>query len=382
MKASLEKLVAQFSQQKQHFSTPCYVYSLEDIADNYRKLKDRLGTSLIYSLKANSCLDLIVRSGHVFEDGIEIASVGELNLLPRGESPRYINNPSADKSFIRAAIASKCTLVVDNLSQLEIIREFQGKRPINPLILRLNPSTLDQFDKAQTVTKKDHFGFGWSDVEIALAFCKEHDLKIGGFHVFRGSYNFAKLAYSTAQAALQIVEKFERELGYAITLVNLGGGFDLNWESVDFNFEQYRELLGEFPSHIKITHESGRAIVASAGYFVTQVRYVKSIEGQQYGICDGGMAQNFLLAKTESTFKRFSQPLILREGKVLEPVSNAEGCLLVGTSCNKEDVIGEVKGAAIQPGDLAIFSNCGAYNASYTVAPFLSLPSAKSYLME
>lgn len=181
---------------------------------------------------------------------------------------------------------------------------------------------------------------------------------------------------------MQIVEKFERELGYAITLVNLGGGFDLNWESVDFNFEQYRELLGEFPSHIKITHESGRAIVASAGYFVTQVRYVKSIEGQQYGICDGGMAQNFLLAKTESTFKRFSQPLILREGKVLEPVSNAEGCLLVGTSCNKEDVIGEVKGAAIQPGDLAIFSNCGAYNASYTVAPFLSLPSAKSYLME
>ncbi|WP_444938839.1 PLP-dependent decarboxylase [Microbulbifer sp. JMSA002] len=382
MKASLEKLVAQLGQQRQHFSTPCYVYSLKDIADNYQKLKGRLGTSLIYSLKANSCLDLVVRSGHVFEDGVEIASVGELNLLPRGESPRYINNPSADKSFLRAAIASKCTLVIDNLSQLEIVKEFQGKRPINPLILRLNPSTLDQFEKAPVTTRRDHFGFGWSDVEMALAFCKKHELKVDGFHVFRGSYNFAKLAFNTAQAALQIVEKFERELGYAIDLVNLGGGFDLDWESIDFNFEQYRELLGEFPSHIKIAHESGRALVASAGYFVTQIRYVKSIEGQQYGICDGGMAQNFLLAKTESTFKRFSQPLILRGDEILEFESSTESCLLVGTSCNKEDVIGEIKGGPVQPGDLAVFSNCGAYNASYTVATFLSLPSAKSYLME
>ncbi|GAB2884730.1 PLP-dependent decarboxylase [Microbulbifer echini] len=382
MKASLEKLVAQLNEQRRHFSTPCYIYSLKDVANNYRKLKDSLGTSLIYSLKANSCLDLIVRSGHVFEDGIEIASIGELNLLPRGESPRYINNPSADKSFLRAAIASKCTLVIDNLSQLEIVKEFQGKRPINPLILRLNPSTLDQFEESTTVTKKDHFGLGWGDVESALAFCKENDLKVGGFHVFRGSYNFSKLANSTAQAALQIVHKFESALGYPIGLVNLGGGFDLNWESHEFDFEHYRNLLGEFPSHIQIAHESGRALMASAGYFVTEVRYVKSIEGQQYGVCDGGMAQNFLLAKTESTFKRYSQPLILREGRVLEGDSKPQNCLLVGTSCNKEDIIGETKGVALQPGDLVIFSNCGAYNASYTVAPFLSLPSAKSYLME
>ncbi|WP_020415014.1 hypothetical protein [Microbulbifer variabilis] len=382
MNASLEKLVAQLDQNRQQFSTPCYVYSIEDVANNYRKLKEQLGTSLIYSLKANSCLDLIVRCGHIFEDGIEIASVGELNLLPRGESPRYINNPSADKSFIRSAIASKCTLVVDNLFQLEIIREFQGKRPIKPLILRLNPSTLDQFVEPPVGIRKDHFGLSWEDAIRALETCKEYGLDVAGFHVFRGSYSFAKLANSTAQAALKIVETFEDSLGYPLSLVNLGGGFNSNWEDENFDFDQYRSLLSEFPSHISIIHESGRAIMESAGYFVTEVRYVKSIEGRRYGVCNGGMAQNFLLAKTESAFKRFSQPLVLREGTVVKPEEEAGSCFLVGTSCNKEDVIGEVKELEVKPGDLAIFSHCGAYNASYTVAPFLSLPSAKSYLME
>jgi len=382
MNASLEKLVFQLGQNRQHFSTPCYVYSIEDVGNNYRKLKESLGTSLIYSLKANSCLDLIVRCGHIFEDGIEIASVGELNLLPRGESPRYINNPSADKAFIRAAIASKCTLVVDNISQLEIIRGFQGKRPINPLILRLNPSTLDRFVEPPPGTRKDHFGLGWEDALKALEFCKEQDLEVAGFHVFRGSYSFAKHANSTAQAVLKIIEVFEETLGYTISLVNLGGGFDSNWESENFDFAQYRNLLSEFPAHINLVHESGRAIMGTAGYFVTEVRYAKSIEGRHYGVCNGGMAQNFLLAKTESAFKRFSQPLILREGRVVEPEDKVDSSYLVGTSCNKEDVIGEVKGLEVRPGDLAVFSHCGAYNASYTVAPFLSLPPAKSYLME
>ncbi|MCO1334746.1 PLP-dependent decarboxylase [Microbulbifer sp. OS29] len=382
MSASQNLLVSQLSQNRKKISTPCYVYSLQSVQNNYRDLKVQLGTGLIYSLKANSCLDLLVRCGHVFDDGVEIASIGELNLLPKSESPRYINNPSADKAFIRAAIASKCTLVVDNISQLKLIAEFVGKRPISPLIIRLNPRVLDRFDDAAKTVRRDHFGFDWEDALQALSLCQLHGLAVAGFHAFRGSYGFEKFAFATAKSALQITREFENTLKYPLSLVNLGGGFDPSWRNRAFDFSQYRNLISEFPEHIKVVHESGRAIMGSAGYFVTEVRYVKSIDGQQYGICDGGMAQNFLLAKTESTFKKFQQPVILRNGEPVDSTEEGVSSLLVGTSCNKEDVIGVAKGVGVQPGDLAIFGDCGAYNATYTVAPFLNLPSSKSYLVE
>ncbi|WP_444930791.1 PLP-dependent decarboxylase [Microbulbifer sp. SSSA002] len=382
MSALSDALIRQLGEKSKQLSTPCYIYSVKAVQDNYRDLKEALGTGLIYSLKANSCLDLILRCGHIFADGIEIASIGELNLLPKGESPRFINNPSADKSFIRAAIASKCHLIIDNLSQLPLIEEVKARRAVNPVVLRLNPTILAHFDSQLKGLRKDHFGLDWEGCLEALAFCKKHDIPVSGFHLFRGSYSFTKGAFDTARVALQVVGEFEEQLGYPLSLVNLGGGFDPNWREQGFDFEQYRNLMSEFPAHISIVHESGRAIMGSAGYFVTEVRYIKSIDGDKYAVCDGGMAQNFLLAKTESTFKRFQQPLILRNAIPLDESGDGQKVLLVGTSCNKEDVIGEVNNIDLQVGDLALFDGCGAYNASYTVAPFLKLPAPTSYLVE
>ncbi|WP_299945153.1 PLP-dependent decarboxylase [uncultured Microbulbifer sp.] len=382
MNVSLKKVITQLRENKQYFSTPCYVYSIEDVANNYKKLKGDLGTSLIYSLKANSCLDLILRCGHIFEDGVEIASIGELNLLPRGQVFRYINNPSADKKFLRSAVSSNSVLVVDNLSQLGLIKEVQVKRSINPLVLRLNHSILDKFGVIPGRVRSDHFGLSWGDALAALDICKKNHLTVAGFHIFRGSYSFIKLANITAQAALHITKSFESALGYPIAFVNLGGGIESHWQNQKFEFSRYRSLLSEFPSYIQIAHESGRAIMETAGYFVTKVRYVKWINKTQYGICDGGMAQNFLLAKTEQTFRRLQEPIIVRKGIVVDSGDTANCGYLVGTSCNRDDVIGKVMGKEIEPEDLAIFCNCGAYNASYTLAHFLRLPPAKSYLME
>ncbi|WP_445356198.1 PLP-dependent decarboxylase [Microbulbifer sp. EKSA008] len=382
MGALSDALVQQLGQNKKQLSTPCYIYSVKTAHDNYKQLKEALGTGLIYSLKANSCLDLILRCGHIFEDGIEIASIGELNLLPKGNSPRFVNNPSADKAFIRAAIASKCHLIIDNLNQLALVEELKARRPVNPVVLRLNPSILSHFDRNQKGLRKDHFGFDWNGCLEALDFCKKHEIPVLGFHLFRGSYSFNKGAFDTAKVALQVVYEFEEILGYPLSLANLGGGFDPNWREQEFDFEQYRNLIAEFPDHIKVVHESGRAIMGSAGYFVTEVRYKKSINGDKYAVCDGGMAQNFLLAKTESTFKRFQQPHVLRNGTPIKGNDEGQKVLLVGTSCNKEDVIGEVNNIDLREGDLVIFDGCGAYNASYTVAPFLKLPAPNSYLVE
>ena len=387
MSETIEKLVACLTQDRKKYTTPCFVYSVSQFERNYRDLKKALGTPLIYSMKSNSCLDLIVRCGHVFEDGIEIASIGELNSLASGDGPRFINNPSADKNFIRAAIASKCTVVIDNLAQLDLVAEFVGKRPIRPIMLRLNHDVLSEFSPQSARIKANHFGMDWQDAKKALEVCQASDIQVAGFHVFKGSQSFPSCAMDTLAASKQIIAAFEQLLAYPISKVNLGGGFDSSWREYEFDFEQYRSALNELPEHVQVMHESGRGIAASAGYYLTQVRYVKSVNEQHYAICDGGMAQNFLLAKTETPFRRYEIPTLisaLGEENKSDGSENAQDtpCLLVGTSCNKDDVFGSVKGQLPQPGDLALFKNCGAYHASYTVSPFLTLPPAQAYLME
>ena len=63
-----------------NLKTPCYVLDPTVVMARYADLRERLGTPLIVSLKANPNLDLLIRCGHAFIDGVELASQGELDI--------------------------------------------------------------------------------------------------------------------------------------------------------------------------------------------------------------------------------------------------------------------------------------------------------------
>lgn len=375
--------------------TPCYLYSVSQVAQNYQALTQALGTKLIYSMKANNNADLLMRASHHLDGGIEVASIGELNLVAGGESEKFINNPSADKKFLRAAVASRSTIIVDNLTQLEALKEFVGKRPLKPILLRLNSSVLKRFNQNQPNTRPDQFGMDWKAVETAIELCLASDIGLAGFHLFNGSYSFTKAANGTAVAALAILAQMERLYGKPLSFVNLGGGFAEQWQTQGFDFEAYRQLLTEFPEHITLAHETGRGMMASAGFFATRVRYTKKIDDNYFAICDGGINQSFLLAQTENTFRKLKTPFlwlkqnVTQKGEDLSEVladrqAQRGACRYVGSSCSKDDVIGQQGDDQVLPqaGDICIYDDCGAYNASYTVTPFLKLPQAKTYIIE
>lgn len=360
--------------------TPCYLYSVSQVEKNYHELKQAIGTKLIYSIKANSNLDLLVRCAHFLNEGIELASIKELKEFSAGSADKYINNPSADKNFLRAAIASKAKIVIDNIHQLEMVIELKQRRPLQGVILRLNSRVLREANPEHVNIREDHFGMDWEDASKAVEICKQGEIPLLGFHVFKGSYSFEKTAFDTVDAALAIIESMEQKYAEKISFINLGGGFSENWQQSGFDFSAYRQKLKQIPSHIEVAHESGRGLVANCGFFATRVRYTKKIAEKNYVVCDGGMAQNFLLAQTENTFRKYSQPVIISKSD-----STVKGAsVLVGSSCNKDDVIGKLGENCFipSPGDICVFKNCGAYNASYTVSPFLSLPEAVSYIIE
>ena len=386
----MDKIKALLQENAGQIETPCYLYSVSQVAQNYQALSKALGTKLIFSMKANNNADLLMRASHHLDGGIEVASIGELNLVAGGDSEKFINNPSADKKFLRAAVASRSTIILDNLVQLEALREFVGKRPLKPVLLRINSSVLKRFNQDLPNIRADQFGMDWDTVTKAIRLCREFDIPLAGFHLFNGSYSFTKAANTTAVAAIAILAEMERLYDQALSFVNLGGGFSEQWQEQGFDFESYRQLLGEFPAHITLAHETGRGLMASAGYFATRVRYTKQIEGNHFAICDGGINQNFLLAQTENTFRKLKTPLLWRKPNAdsstdaTSDESEKGACTYVGSSCSKDDVIGKQTDEHLLPqaGDICVYDHCGAYNASYTVTPFLKLPQAKTYIIE
>ena len=366
-----------------NLKTPCYVLDPTVVMTRYADLRERLGTPLIVSLKANPNLDLLIRCGHAFVDGVELASQGELDIVAgRINTPKYVNNPSMDEDFMRAALASRCTFIIDSLEQAQRLIRVIGKQAPPQTVLRLNAGHLVGSGKQLA----DHFGMSRNDALLATVALAQANVPIAGLHTFAGSNAFhiddkatdsAALAYALAAFAPQIA----RLTGMPVEFLNVGGGFSEHFHSQTQTFDAYRQRIAPLHKDFKVIHESGRGVFAGAGTFVTRVRSVKALGERYVAICDGGLSHNFLLAKTESMLKNYAQPRLLRrqQAPTDAPLLPTQ---FVGSTCSRADVIGWRHDVSAPPsvGDLVIFENCGAYNQTYSVSAFLSQSPAHTYI--
>jgi diaminopimelate decarboxylase len=358
-------------------ATPAYVYDAEVAVNRYRALREALGTELIVSLKANSLADLGLRCFPAFRDGVELASIGELQTaVGCGSVPRYVNNPSMDEAFMQAAHASGATFIVDSLDQARRLAAAGGRRSAAGVLLRLNPGVVDVLG----ARADDHFGMDCVDAAEAGTLLQLAGYGVLGVHCFAGSYRFSSRSTQFVAALLPVILELEKVTGISFQRVNLGGGFGERWEAQAELLAAYHAVLAQFPARWTLMHEAGRAIFAACGVFVTRVVATKTLDQDLVAVCDGGMAQNFLLAMTEGSLRKHKKPYL-----VGDLVANAAGINVkyAGSSCNRNDVIGlAVEPAQLpQPGTCCVFEDCGAYNRSYTVANFLQLPAAQDYLL-
>ncbi|MEN7431484.1 hypothetical protein VA599_12040 [Chromobacterium sp. TRC.1.1.SA] len=364
--------------------TPGYVFDPSIALARYRRLRELLDTGLIVSLKANSNLELLIRCGHGFVDGVELASLGELDLaVGRIAATKYVNNPSMDETFMRAALASRCVFIIDSLGQAERLAGLMGKQPAPQTVLRLNAAELMPGRRREAA---DHFGMSPQEALLAAAALSRADIPVIGLHSFAGSHQFrvddsggdsADLAHALAAFAADAAGA----TGAPIEFLNCGGGFGERFHDDEAAFAAYRERLAPLRRRFRLVHESGRGIFAGAGLFATRVRAVKTLGGRTVAVCDGGLSHNFLLARTESAIKKYARPRLLHrqpaaDGAAVAPVQ------YVGSTCSRADIIGWQPDAIAAPGvgDLVIFEQCGAYHPSYSVSGFLSLGAAGAYI--
>jgi diaminopimelate decarboxylase len=364
------------------FLTPFYLYQKSQFLRNYRALKAALGTDLFVSIKANSDFDRLV-DGHADEiDGLEAASEPELTsvLQVAQRSKIYVNSPAMQLDLLDHAVKAEVNIVVDSAYQLEILSQLGADR-LKPVILRLNSSSFRFYGRENAGLKEDHFGMDLESLPALRARAKQLKIAIRGFHVFHGSYTFFERATYPAEAWGALVHHLESILGHTIEFFNLGGGFSPEWsENAQFDWVGYRKKLTSVSPSMVWAHESGRAVFSSAGYFVVRVISTKLLNGKLIAVCDGGIAQNFLLAKTENPLRKYQSPEIVKASAAVTEICNYP-IVYVGSSCSQNDIIGKSSLPSVkpEPGDWAIFSQCGAYNSSYTMPSFLALGAANRY---
>jgi diaminopimelate decarboxylase len=191
-----------------------------------------------------------------------------------------------------------------------------------------------------------------------------------GFHFHIGSQlhdNFSHLA--AAKIALDFIFSVRSDYGFVALELNLGGGFGINYTSVDkapplsYFLDPLMELVqaeceaATFPRP-KITIEPGRWIIGEAGITLYTLRSVKTIPGiRTYAGVDGGMTDNIRPALYDAKYHALIANKADRPAETLATVA--------GKCCESGDIlIKDIPLSDPQPGDvLAVFST-GAYNHS------------------
>jgi diaminopimelate decarboxylase len=362
-------------------TTPCFIYSPSIVLADYENLRDLLGTPVIVSIKANPNVSLLNTVLPMFRDGVEVATLGELELVVgRTRGPIYFNSPAAGEAEFRAAYAASSIVIIDSVAQLRKALNARS-RSNKRVILRIDAAELVGLSVRRM---SGYFGMSRSELEQALQLVSSGDADVIGLHAFCGSLSFSLYASQLLENLVEMVSEIRRNHPSVVS-ITLGVGLPDQslLGHLDADLKRYRDLLTKKSVNLLVSHEAGRAVFGRSGLYCTRIRTTKVLNDCVVAVVDGAISHHFLLAQTEQRIPRRIAPKVLSSDTVRCKLPNVPSRLLiVGSSCNPKDIIydGPTFAASVSEGDLLVFENCGAYIESYSPVRFLGAEPIQIYL--
>lgn len=368
----------------QTWGTPTFVFDTQAFEARLSACREILGgtVDLCFAMKANPFL---VRAAEHAGAKLEVCSPGELAICERaGIDPARIVYSGVNKepSDIKRAIDYGAgALTAESLLHARYISEAaQACGKVVAVIPRLNAGS--QFGMSRT-------DFLWL-VDHRNEF---PGINIVGLHYFVGTQR-GKLKHQRRELAMlaDFLDEVERDHGLRLARLEYGPGLAVPYfDGDDFSdtLAPLRELapdLQRIAERVSLTIEMGRFFAAECGCYLTRAMDLKSNEGTNYAILDGGM--NHLTYYGQMMGMRV--PVIdnlgscapdaampaefaeLRGEAAQVQGAPAEWCLC-GSLCTVNDVL--VRAAhfdALKQGDVLAFRNAGAYAVTEGVYLFLS----------
>ncbi len=362
-------------------ATPCLVFDVDRVEENYRALAAALPLARIYyAVKANPArpiLERLVSLGSAFD----AASWEEIEaLLAAGAAPEAIsfgNTVKKETAIARAYAAGVRLFAFDSEEELEkLARSAPGSRVYCRLLV--------ENDGADWPLSRK---FGCS-VEMArelMVRAGELGLDAYGLSFHVGSQQRDAVAYEAAIAKVGMLFTDLTERGVNLRMVNLGGGFPVRYmedvPGIDhFAHAIMRAMTRAFGNAIPdMIVEPGRFIVGDAGVVSAEVVLVSrkaKDDPIRWVYLDIGRFGG--LAETEGESIRY--PLRTnRVGGVVGPVA------IAGPTCDGADILYERSPYRLpfdlKAGDRVEFLSAGAYTTTYAAQSFNGFrPLTEHYL--
>ncbi|MCI0707951.1 MAG: diaminopimelate decarboxylase [Ignavibacteriae bacterium] len=298
----------------EEFGTPLYVYSKNQILENFREVTTAGGTSytVCYALKANSnsaILKLLASEGA----GADVVSAGEIHLaLKAGFAPEKIVFAGVGKreDEIEYALSKGVGYFnVESTQELQLISLVALRLNTKARIsLRINPD-IDAESHPYISTGMKHNKFGIEADHAVEAFTTAMSLpaiEVVGIHTHIGSQITKVEPYiETAKFIVALIDKL-REQKISLSHIDIGGGFGVQYinalthealpveQNTNGVIVSVKDFLGSIlpifePTGCSIWIEPGRSIVANAGALLTNVLYLKDNSARKFVIVDAGM---------------------------------------------------------------------------------------------
>ncbi|MBT3886449.1 MAG: type III PLP-dependent enzyme [Rhodospirillaceae bacterium] len=375
MTPKMEEFIARFRPE-----TPCLLFDLDLLADNYRRLAAALPMAEIYyAVKANPAAP-VLQTLATLGSNFDAASLAEIDrCLAAGADASRIafGNTIKKQSDIAAAFA--LGIRVFTFDCAEELEKLAIAAPGASVICRI---FVDNDGARWPLGAK--FGCAAGAASDLLVKAQGSGLAPLGvaFHVGSQQTDLASWDMAIGQAAMIFTEL--RERGIELATLNIGGGVPVAYaqevpeEAAAITAIQ-QSLARHFGNRMPaIMAEPGRCLAATAGMVRSEVVLATQRDGQdvRWVYLDigkfGGLA--------ETIDEAIQYPIVTeRDG------GNPVPTVLAGPTCDGADVLYQIAGyqlpAELGAGDWVEFRHAGAYTASYSSVGFNGFGPLKEYYL-
>ncbi len=347
---SLEALAA-------HFGTPLYVYDLARLRRDFSRFQNAFANLefVAYSLKANPNRWLLKTLADLGA-GADAVSGGEvLQALSAGIPAQRIVFAGPAKTPQELDLAARQQIFAIHVENEAEAQYLADHWPGTRVGLRVNPA-IDPGTHPKIATGLPESRFGLP-LEAVPRLVKTYGsaLQIRGLHVHIGSQIRNPRAYLDALDRILPLLELLSDPEY----LDLGGGFGVDYEQDDDPWVE--EILQALrprvePLGVRILLEPGRSVVARSGILLARVLYLKTMGTRTYALLDAGMTD---LVRPALYGVRHRVQVVAAEDRPLRTYT------LAGPVCENTDVFAEdLRLPELQPGDLVVFRDAGAYGFS------------------
>ncbi len=360
----------------EQFGSPLYILDEETLRIACRQYKQAMEryypgeSQVLYASKAWSCLAVCAIT---FSEGlgIDVVSGGELyTALAAGVTPDklYLHGNNKSSQELNYAIASNCTIVVDNWQELHNLVAINLPTRI---MLRLTPGIeCHTHEYIRTGHLDSKFGFDPNQLDEVFAFVSQHKcLNCVGLHAHIGSQIFERQPHQDLGSVMVQWIKKAAQYGLKIKELNVGGGLGIRYTESDDppSIDEWVQTIchgvkdacvAENLPLPKLLCEPGRSLIGSAcitAYTIGSSKVIPEI--RTYIAVDGGMSDNPRPITYQSVYRA------VVANKMSAPLTQT--VTVAGKHCESGDIL--LKNATLpstSPGDILAVMATGAYNYS------------------